>query len=95
MSQAADRLIKVHNVRAFEMWLANTAASTQSPCFAWASATVAAPHDETVSPVVVVMVGLKRKALLALGVLHVLAWWRVRRTLGRTRQGYRVHVRFA
>jgi hypothetical protein len=93
--EAADRLIRAHNVRAFESYVGNLASATDAPCLEWASATVAAPRDTRAAPVVVVLIGLKRRALLALGFLHLVAWWRVRRAVGPRRQGYRVRVRFA
>jgi hypothetical protein len=113
VSAAAERLLKVHNIRAFELFLANVAASTKSPAFVWSSAVVAVVTEQpaplpdaapwwrhlwarwwAVEPTVVVMIGMRGIAWLALGVLHLIAWWRVRRTIGKHRQGYRVRVRF-
>lgn len=91
MLSATDRLIQVQNIRVFELWLAQSASTTSSPCLAWTSATVAAMRPGR-APVVVVLVGLQRRAWLALGALHALAWWRVRRALGKKQGGYRVRV---
>lgn len=91
MHTAAERLVQVQNIRVFELWLAQAANGTRAPCLAWTSATVAAVRAGE-APVVVVLVGLRRLAWLALGALHALAWWRVRRALGRSQQGYRVRI---
>jgi hypothetical protein len=91
MFSASDRLIQVQNSRVFELWLAQAASTTATPCLAWTSATVAAMRPGR-RPVVVVLVGLRRRAWFALGALHALAWWRVRRALGTERGGYRIRV---
>jgi len=95
VDQHAERLLKVHNVRAFEAYLSVAAAETRAPLIAWASATVAAMCAPVDKPVVVVLIGLRPRAWFALGLLHVLAWWRVRRAIRTRGQGYRVCVRFA
>lgn len=79
-------------MRALELFLANLAKSSSPPALAWTTASVAVAADETVDPVVIIMVGLKGRAWLALGALHVWAWLRVRATMGSTQQGYRVRV---
>lgn len=91
MHAAVQRLVQAQNIRVFELWLAEAANGTSTPCLAWTSATVASMRPAQAA-VVVVLVGLHRRAWLALGALHALAWWRVRRTLGRTQRGYRVRV---
>jgi hypothetical protein len=87
-----DRLIAAQHVRAFEGWLALVASEVRVPCARWASATVSVPARPAAPPVVVVLVGLGRGALLGLGLVHLLAWWRVRRALGPEQRGYRVLV---
>ena len=89
---AVSRLIAVHNLRVFETWLAEQARAAQVPRLSWVSARVAVVAEGQ-APVVVVLVGLCRRAWWALGALHLLAWWRVRQALGPVQKGHLVRVR--
>jgi hypothetical protein len=85
------RMVAAANLRAFEAWMVNIAQEAKVPLRWFTSATVALsePGHE---PVVVIVVGLRRSAWLALGILHFVAWWRVRRQVGDKRNGYKVIV---
>lgn len=89
---AVERLIATQNVRVFETWLGEQAHAIEVPRLDWVSARVAVVRAGE-KPVVVVLLGLYRRAWLALGFWHVMAWWRVRQALGREQKGYRVLVR--
>lgn len=90
---ATERLIRVHELRAFEAWLGSVAAMAGAPWLRWAAASVTMPSvPERAEPTVVVLVLLEPIALLGLGVLHLVAWWRVRKAVGREQRGYRVRI---
>lgn len=95
MLATAERLVRVQNIRAFEHYLSARAAAVRTPCATWASATVAHPAlqlEEPTEAVVVVLVGLRRRAWLALGALHLLARIRLRAVLGDSCSGYRIRI---
>lgn len=87
-----SRLIAVQNTRVFETWVGELAHQVQVPRLAWVSARVAVVREGE-QPVVVVLMGLYRRAWLALGIAHLIGWWRVRRALGPELKGFRVLVR--
>lgn len=90
--RGVSRLIAVQNTRVFETWVGEQAHQVSVPRLAWVSARVAVVREGE-QPVVVVLLGLYRRAWLALGLFHLLGWWRVRRALGREQRGHRVLVR--
>jgi hypothetical protein len=89
---AVSRLIAVQNTRVFETWVGELAHQVEVPRLAWVSARVAVVREGQ-APTVVVLIALKKRAWLALGLLHVIGWWRVRRALGPELKGFRVQVR--
>lgn len=84
-------MVNAANQRAFEHWMASSAAGVAVPWRAYTSASVAI-GDPAHQPTVVIVIGLRSRAWLALGLLHLWAWWKVSEALGDSRQGYNIKV---
>lgn len=93
IAAATERLIATQNLRVYEAWLAEqVVALGVVPGLEWAAARIAVVREGK-PPIVLVLLGLPRRAWWWLGLWHLLSWWRARRALGKEQEGYLVRVR--